>query len=37
MVAENFNSFGDVLVKKLIAEIARLAYDSHIGNQPNVK
>lgn len=32
MVAENFNSFGDVLVKKLISEIARAEPQQRAGN-----
>ena len=32
MVAENFNSFGDVLVKKLIAEIAQAVPQQRAGN-----
>ena len=32
MVAENFNSFGDVLVKKLIAEIAQAVLQRRAGN-----
>jgi hypothetical protein len=32
MVAENSNSFGDVIVKKLIAEIAQAAPQQRAGN-----
>jgi hypothetical protein len=32
MVAKNFNSFGDVLVKKLIAEIAEAVPQHRAGN-----